>query len=61
MFIQLLCIKYNFILQFSLWCHLFRRIDDDKGKTYELCQSTVKCMRGILACWISQAEKVSCM
>ena len=36
----------------------FRRIDDDKGKTYELGQSAVKCMRGILACWLKQADKV---
>ena len=36
----------------------FRRIDDDKGKTYELAQSAVKCMRGILSCWLRQADKV---
>ena len=35
-----------------------RRIDDDKGKTHELAQSAVKCMRGILACWLRQADKV---
>ena len=35
-----------------------RRIDDDKGRTHELAQSAVKCMRGILACWIRQADKV---
>ncbi|XP_025426004.1 probable phosphorylase b kinase regulatory subunit beta isoform X2 [Sipha flava] len=36
----------------------YRRIDDDRGKSYELGQSAVKCMRGILACWIRQADKV---
>lgn len=36
----------------------FRRIDDDRGKSYELGQSTVKCMRGILSCWIKQAQRV---
>ncbi|ROT72681.1 putative phosphorylase b kinase regulatory subunit beta isoform X1 [Penaeus vannamei] len=34
------------------------RIDDDRGKAYELGQSCVKCMRGILMCWMRQSEKV---
>lgn len=36
----------------------YRRIDDDRGKSYELGQCTVKCMRGILECWIKQADRV---
>ncbi|KAL9926343.1 probable phosphorylase b kinase regulatory subunit beta [Glossina fuscipes] len=36
----------------------YRRTDDDRGKSYELGQSTVKCMRGILQCWIKQACRV---
>ncbi|XP_059481695.1 probable phosphorylase b kinase regulatory subunit beta isoform X2 [Neocloeon triangulifer] len=36
----------------------YRRIDDDRGKSYELGQSAVKCMRGILECWIKQAPRV---
>ncbi|XP_065092048.1 probable phosphorylase b kinase regulatory subunit beta isoform X2 [Ochlerotatus camptorhynchus] len=36
----------------------YRRIDDDRGKSYELGQSAVKCMRGILECWIKQAHRV---
>lgn len=36
----------------------YRRIDDDRGKSYELGQSAVKCMRGILDCWIRQADRV---
>ncbi|XP_066258565.1 probable phosphorylase b kinase regulatory subunit beta isoform X2 [Euwallacea similis] len=36
----------------------YRRIDDDRGKSYELGQSTVKCMRGILECWMKQAIRV---
>ncbi|XP_041375340.1 phosphorylase b kinase regulatory subunit beta-like isoform X2 [Gigantopelta aegis] len=36
----------------------YRRIDDDQGKTHELGQIAVKCMRGILFCWLRQAEKV---
>lgn len=38
--------------------YLYRRIDDDRGKSYELGQSAVKCMRGILECWIKQASRV---
>ncbi len=36
----------------------YRRIDDDRGKSHELGQSTVKGMRGILQCWIRQAGRV---
>lgn len=36
----------------------YRRIDDDRGKSYELGQAAVKCMRGILECWIRQADRV---
>lgn len=36
----------------------FRRIDDDRGKSHELGQSTVKCMRGILECWVKQSARV---
>ncbi|XP_037297906.1 probable phosphorylase b kinase regulatory subunit beta isoform X1 [Manduca sexta] len=36
----------------------YRRIDDDRGKSHELGQSTVKCMRGILECWVKQAARV---
>ncbi len=37
---------------------MFRRIDDDRGKSYELCQSTVLGLRGILACWMRQSERL---
>ena len=36
----------------------YKRIDDDHGRTHELAQVAVKCMRGILFCWLRQAEKV---
>ncbi|XP_055637325.1 probable phosphorylase b kinase regulatory subunit beta isoform X2 [Toxorhynchites rutilus septentrionalis] len=44
----------------SIWSlyQAYRRIDDDRGKSYELGQSAVKCMRGILECWIKQADRV---
>lgn len=32
-----------------------KRIDDDRGKAHELGQSVVKCMRGILFCWMRQS------
>ncbi|XP_062923000.1 phosphorylase b kinase regulatory subunit beta isoform X3 [Mobula hypostoma] len=36
----------------------YRRIDDDKGRTHELEYSAIKCMRGILYCYMRQADKV---
>ncbi|XP_033113441.1 phosphorylase b kinase regulatory subunit beta-like [Anneissia japonica] len=36
----------------------YRKIDNDQGRTYELEQSAVKCMRGILYCYLRQADKV---
>ncbi|XP_073320174.1 phosphorylase b kinase regulatory subunit beta isoform X2 [Pagrus major] len=35
-----------------------RRIDDDLGRTHELEHSAIKCMRGILYCYMRQADKV---
>ncbi|XP_071752313.1 phosphorylase b kinase regulatory subunit beta isoform X2 [Centroberyx gerrardi] len=36
----------------------YRRIDDDMGRTHELEHSAVKCMRGILYCYMRQSDKV---
>ncbi|XP_071785537.1 phosphorylase b kinase regulatory subunit beta-like [Asterias amurensis] len=36
----------------------YRKIDNDHGRTYELEQSSVKCMRGILYCYLRQADKL---
>ncbi|KAJ8679774.1 hypothetical protein QAD02_015561 [Eretmocerus hayati] len=36
----------------------YRRIDDDRGKSYELGQSAIKCMRGILECWMKQSARI---
>lgn len=36
-----------------------RHVGDDKGRTHELEQSAVKCMRGILFCYMRQSEKVT--
>lgn len=48
---------FNFVF-FFVSLSLSSRIDDDRGKSYELGQSAVKCMRGILECWIKQAYRV---
>ena len=36
-----------------------RRIDDDMGRTHELEHSAIKTMRGVLYCYMRQADKVS--
>lgn len=36
----------------------YRKIDDDNGRTYELEQSAVKCMRGILYCYMRQSQNL---
>ena len=38
--------------------HDLRKIDDDQGRVHELGQAAVKSMRGVLQCWIRQADKV---
>lgn len=43
---------------FTNYFSFHRRIDDDRGKSHELGQSTVKCMRGILECWMKQASRI---
>ncbi|KAF3817861.1 hypothetical protein GH733_013148 [Mirounga leonina] len=54
-------------IQDSLYCAAgawalalaYRRIDDDKGRTHELEHSAIKCMRGILYCYMRQADKIN--
>ncbi|XP_042196171.1 phosphorylase b kinase regulatory subunit beta isoform X3 [Callorhinchus milii] len=36
----------------------YRRLDDDKGRTHELEHCAIKCMRGILFCYMRQSETV---
>ncbi|XP_056008769.1 phosphorylase b kinase regulatory subunit beta-like isoform X2 [Ostrea edulis] len=48
---------YSAVAVWSL-SQAYRKVDDDQGRTHELAQSAVKCMRGILFCWIRQADKV---
>ncbi|KAH9489748.1 hypothetical protein Btru_036653 [Bulinus truncatus] len=36
----------------------YKKIDDDQGRAHELGQAAVKTMRGVLQCWIRQADRV---
>lgn len=36
----------------------YSKIDNDQGRTHELGQAAVKCMRGILHCWMRQTQKI---
>uniref|UniRef100_A0A9J8CR97 Phosphorylase b kinase regulatory subunit n=1 Tax=Cyprinus carpio carpio TaxID=630221 RepID=A0A9J8CR97_CYPCA len=44
----------------SIWALAlaYRRIDDDMGRTHELEHSAIKCMRGIMYCYMQQSDKV---
>lgn len=54
-YIYFVCTIIHINLSYSI---LRRRIDDDRGKSYELGQSAIKCMRGILECWMKQSSRV---
>lgn len=47
---------YCSVAVWSLYQAYIRRVDDDHGKTHELGQSVVKCMRGILLVWMRQSK-----
>ena len=36
----------------------YKKIDNDQGKCYELGQSTVLSLQGILSCWMRQSAKI---
>uniref|UniRef100_A0A672S6C9 Phosphorylase b kinase regulatory subunit n=1 Tax=Sinocyclocheilus grahami TaxID=75366 RepID=A0A672S6C9_SINGR len=44
----------------SIWALAlaYRHIDDDMGRTHELEHSAIKCMRGIMYCYMRQSDKV---
>lgn len=48
---------YCSVAIWSLYQAYVRRVDDDHGKAYELGQSAVKCMRGILFAWMRQSKE----
>ena len=50
----------NVFCAIAVWSlrQCYRKIDNDQGRAHELGQAAVKCMRGILDCWMKQAKKV---
>ncbi len=53
-------VRTSIYCSITVWAlyQAYRRIDDDRGRSYELSQSAVKCMRGILQCWLAQAAQI---
>ena len=50
----------NVFCAIAVWSlrQCYCKIDNDQGRAHELGQATVKCMRGILNCWMKQAKNV---
>lgn len=50
----------NIFCAIAVWSlrQCYCKIDNDQGRAHELGQAAVKCMRGILDCWMRQAKKV---
>lgn len=48
--------RCNYVRRLSIY--IFSKIDNDQGRAHELGQAAVKCMRGILNCWMKQAKRV---
>jgi phosphorylase kinase alpha/beta subunit len=50
----------NVFCAIAVWSlrQCYCKIDNDQGRAHELGQAAVKCMRGILNCWMKQAKKV---
>lgn len=53
-------IRENIYCASAVWALFlaYQRIDDDNGCRYELEHTTVKCMRGILFCYMQQVDNV---
>ncbi|XP_068721668.1 phosphorylase b kinase regulatory subunit beta-like isoform X1 [Montipora capricornis] len=53
-------VRDNIYCAMAVWALglAYRHMDDSKGRAYELQQAAVKCMRGILFCYMRQADKV---
>lgn len=53
-------VRDNVYCAMALWALglAYRHMDDSQGRAYELQQAAVKCMRGILFCYMRQADKV---
>ncbi|CAF4607882.1 unnamed protein product [Rotaria socialis] len=50
----------NVFCAIAVWSlrQCYCKIDNDQGRAHELGQAAVKCMRGILNCWMKQAKKI---
>ncbi|UJR13940.1 hypothetical protein I4U23_000943 [Adineta vaga] len=50
----------NVFCAIAVWSlrQCYCKIDNDQGRAHELGQAAVKCMRGILLCWMKQSKKV---
>ena len=53
-------VRDNVYCAVTIWAlrQCYSKIDNDQGRTYELGQCVVKCMRGILFCWMKQTNKI---
>jgi phosphorylase kinase alpha/beta subunit len=53
-------VRDNVYCALTIWAlrQSYFKIDNDNGRTHELGQCAVKCMRGILYCWLKDASKV---
>ncbi|CAF1496940.1 unnamed protein product [Adineta ricciae] len=50
----------NVFCAIAIWSlrQCYCKIDNDQGRAHELGQAAVKCMRGILICWMKQSKKL---
>jgi phosphorylase kinase alpha/beta subunit len=53
-------VKDNVYCAMSIWSLslAYRHVGNDSGRVYELEQTAVKCMRGLLFCYMKQADKL---
>jgi phosphorylase kinase alpha/beta subunit len=57
---ELASIRDSLYCASAVWAlgQAYRRLDDDQGKSYELGQAAVACMRGVLAAWTKQSRQL---
>lgn len=53
-------LRDNIYAAAALWAlsRAYKKIDNDEGRTYELSQCAVKCMRRILLLWMSESDRI---
>ena len=54
------CVRDTLYCCTATWAlhQAYKNIDDDQGKCYELGQSTVLSLQGILSCWMRQSDRL---